>query len=312
MQRTINGTLRNLTFPELRTVFESHDGSGWRDVVLVTDKVAVRYNDSVRNLQINNSWGDPDHNSRLPVTGIMYTEFRMNGSIQNETADMTKVYPTLPVEIHDGSQHTSRNWLDEFDQDGWMQVDGQRQAEPVTGITEMYSWEQESFTFQPTNTASFVDAKRPITNFTILNFNVLQTESDIMYINVTWPVTYFVHMDGAFAQPPLFDVSKISLNLPLILIVVISNGIKTIVLLLLLFDTSLEPPLVTIGDAICSFLERPDVYTADHRNSTQEDFLRIQSSMKGGFNPIQNLRTRWLDGSMPRTKWTCDYSCLFL
>lgn len=53
---------------------------------------------------------------------------------------------------------------------------------------------------------------------------------------------------------------KLQLSLPLIVIVIVFNLCKAIVMLVVAFDTK-EEPLITLGDAIASFVERTDDLT---------------------------------------------------
>ena len=66
---------------------------------------------------------------------------------------------------------------------------------------------------------------------------------------------------------------RISLSLPLITIVTVANAIKLVVFVLILLDTSVDSPLVTIGDTISSFLSSPDPSTSAYRNFTLDDFV---------------------------------------
>jgi len=62
-------------------------------------------------------------------------------------------------------------------------------------------------------------------------------------------------------------------SFPIMLIVIAANIVKLIVITLVLV-THKTPTLVTVGDAIASFLERPDPYTAGRCLATREDILK--------------------------------------
>lgn len=62
------------------------------------------------------------------------------------------------------------------------------------------------------------------------------------------------------AKPPQY--CKLQLSLPLILMVIAFNLCKTVVMLVVAFDTK-EEPLLTLGDAIASFIGRTDNSTKD-------------------------------------------------
>lgn len=66
---------------------------------------------------------------------------------------------------------------------------------------------------------------------------------------------------------------KVSLSLPFITIVAICNTIKLAILLVILLERDTDPPLVTIGDAISSFMNCPDSNTSAYRNFTLDDFI---------------------------------------
>lgn len=89
----------------------------------------------------------------------------------------------------------------------------------------------------------------------------------------------WLHVKNAFARP-MPDITRISLSLPLIVVVTASITVKVAVLLFLLLSPSSEPPLVTIGDAICSFLTHPDKSTAKHRIYSHDDYLKLHAAEK--------------------------------
>lgn len=99
----------------------------------------------------------------------------------------------------------------------------------------------------------------------------------------TQNVDLLLHVQGAFVRPKP-DWSKISLSLPLILIVTVSNATKLAVFVFILLDVSLDPPLVTMGDVIASFLSNPDPNTATYRNFSRDDFIYLFGNA--------NLRTK--------------------
>jgi hypothetical protein len=68
-------------------------------------------------------------------------------------------------------------------------------------------------------------------------------------------------------------------SLPIMLIIIVANFVKVVVIVLVLL-THKTPTLVTLGDAVASFLERPDPYTARICLSTREDILKLQEGWR--------------------------------
>jgi hypothetical protein len=64
-------------------------------------------------------------------------------------------------------------------------------------------------------------------------------------------------------------------SFPIMLIVIAANIVKLLVIAHILV-THKAPTLVTVGDAVASFLERPDPYTAGRCLATREDILKTR------------------------------------
>jgi hypothetical protein len=81
-----------------------------------------------------------------------------------------------------------------------------------------------------------------------------------------------VHVAYAFARVVQSGNSSLEISLFFMLIVIVSNLVKAIAMLLVLLD---ERPvyLVTVGDAIASFLETPDPVTLDLCTLSKDDLL---------------------------------------
>lgn len=95
----------------------------------------------------------------------------------------------------------------------------------------------------------------------------------------TQNVDLLLHVRSAFVRPRP-EWSKVSLSLPLILIVTASNATKLAIFVFILLDVSLDPPLVTLGDVIASFVSNPDPNTAAYRNFSRDDFLYVFGNAK--------------------------------
>lgn len=98
------------------------------------------------------------------------------------------------------------------------------------------------------------------------------------HLNEHWTMTsgsttLMLHIVGAFARP--LTNSEVQMSLTFLMIVIACNTIKVGCLGFLLWkgtdDTN--PPLVTIGDAISSFLEAPDSSTRGHCTYSRTEFL---------------------------------------
>lgn len=113
---------------------------------------------------------------------------------------------------------------------------------------------------------------------------------------------------GGFAYPGVRNC-KILLNLPFIIVVTMSNAFKVAVLIYMLLDETSESPLVTIGDAIASFLSDPDPSTVGHCNLSRDEFGWITYHKRLGYggrasdfdrrNGIWKPRTRHYGSALP-------------
>lgn len=89
----------------------------------------------------------------------------------------------------------------------------------------------------------------------------------------TSSTTLVLHIDGAFARP--VKNSEVQMSLTFLMIVIACNAIKVGCLGFLLWKGTddMNPPLVTIGDAISSFLEAPDSSTQGYCTYGRSEFL---------------------------------------
>jgi hypothetical protein len=99
-----------------------------------------------------------------------------------------------------------------------------------------------------------------------------------------------------------------NMNLIIILIVVICNAGKLSGMLYVAFG-SLEDPLITIGDAVSSFLTSPDHTTRDMCLVSRKDVVKV--SHLGGMEKFhapkywRPVRQRWFNAASKTRWWTC-------
>jgi hypothetical protein len=79
---------------------------------------------------------------------------------------------------------------------------------------------------------------------------------------------------GGFGRVGLRN-SKIQMSLTFIIIVIFANATKVACLVVMLFqeDDETKAPMVTIGDAVASFLEKPDESTKNHCCWSQNEYF---------------------------------------
>jgi hypothetical protein len=112
--------------------------------------------------------------------------------------------------------------------------------------------------------------------------NVTGNKPDINYLTFAIPdmtsegwiplPTGSVHIANASARVVQSGNSSLEISLFFMLIVIVSNLVKAIAMLVVLLD---ERPiyLVTVGDAVASFLENPDPVTLDLCTLSKDDIL---------------------------------------
>ena len=76
------------------------------------------------------------------------------------------------------------------------------------------------------------------------------------------------------------ETCQLQFSLPIMIIVMICNLTKTVCMLLTIHHR-FATPLLTLGDAVASFLERPDIYTRNNCLSDKYDFQQRSKVEKG-------------------------------
>ncbi|KAF3009632.1 hypothetical protein E8E13_007344 [Curvularia kusanoi] len=111
--------------------------------------------------------------------------------------------------------------------------------------------------------------------------------------------TLWLHITGAFARPVVN--SEVQMSLTFLMVVIVCNAIKVGCLVFLLWKGTddAKPPLVTIGDAISSFLEAPDSSTRGYCTYSKAEFL-----WKTG--QIKRTLAREQDGRAAKWDRRCD------
>jgi hypothetical protein len=98
------------------------------------------------------------------------------------------------------------------------------------------------------------------------------------------------------------------MNLIIILVVVICNAGKLAGMLYVAFG-SLEDPLITVGDAVSSFLASPDHITRDMCLVNRRDIVKAPHF--GGMEKLRApkywrpVRRRWFNAASKTRWWTC-------
>lgn len=116
-----------------------------------------------------------------------------------------------------------------------------------------------------------------------------------------WLSTVPLHVEYALSSPRS-NSSSVQVGLYFMIIVIIANAAKSVVMLLVLKDTSTSY-LVTTGDAIASFLEKPDTVTVGMCTLDKKAIIR----QAGGFQDVKpgtwrNRRNRTLS-VISRKEW---------
>ena len=99
-----------------------------------------------------------------------------------------------------------------------------------------------------------------------------------------------------------------NMNLIIVLVVVICNAGKLAGMLYVAFG-SLEDPLITVGDAVSSFLVSPDHTTRDMCLVNRKDI--VKASNFGGMEKLRApkywrpVRRRWFNAASKTRWWTC-------
>ncbi|KAJ0421352.1 hypothetical protein BJY00DRAFT_111398 [Aspergillus carlsbadensis] len=97
---------------------------------------------------------------------------------------------------------------------------------------------------------------------------------------------------------------RLQYSLPLTIAVIVANLVKAVVLCYMSFSSS-DPPMLTTGDAVASFLHRPDSFTVGRCLLSARDARDSRySSDKHIYKPLafQGKRERWYS-SVPKREW---------
>ncbi|OQE15658.1 hypothetical protein PENSTE_c027G08766 [Penicillium steckii] len=90
-------------------------------------------------------------------------------------------------------------------------------------------------------------------------------DDDTLYGDITLRTCY---------SQPVAEKCRANLVPLFMLLVIVANSIKIMSFILTLYITRRETPFCTLGDAIQSFLERPDVYTKGRCISAHHDYMK--------------------------------------
>jgi hypothetical protein len=116
-------------------------------------------------------------------------------------------------------------------------------------------------------------------------------------LHSTAPITYCL-------SERLPDVCKVQCSLQILIIVVVINVFKAALMFYIAFATR-EDPLLTVGDAVASFLKEPDTWTAGMCLASKEDFkkqARGTGTWPQGASPYIARRQRMF-ASADKMRW---------
>jgi hypothetical protein len=101
---------------------------------------------------------------------------------------------------------------------------------------------------------------------------------------------------------------KLRFSISLASIVITINVIKVIILMIAAFGMK-ETPILTMGDAVSSFLTKPDVETKEMCLTTKYDISRSRGNWDKRLTTFQQKRDRWFR-SVGLRRWTFSMSLL--
>ena len=134
-------------------------------------------------------------------------------------------------------------------------------------------------------------------NLQNLSFNTSEMLSTSNHVNGTIPELSFI--DYCLSKR-VGEHCKLQFSVPIMIVVIICNMIKTVCMTMISWKQYPEP-LVTLGDAIVSFLDRPDVITKRNcmAGKTRFEKSRYWGLLLSKWDP---KRFRWFRAAS-RTRW---------
>ncbi|KAK5739626.1 hypothetical protein LTR17_005110 [Elasticomyces elasticus] len=126
---------------------------------------------------------------------------------------------------------------------------------------------------------------------------------------------FAAHIEYCLAEPFQAQCTA-QIATPLLIVVIIFNAVKVICIAMTAFGA--DEPLVTVGDAIASFLAKPDALTQDHGAISAGDVWsgsREERAEGGAYRQIRSWKTQSRDGTFQppvfkhvRRKWAAGVS----
>ena len=87
------------------------------------------------------------------------------------------------------------------------------------------------------------------------------------------------------------DVCSLQLHTPSLIVVIVANILKIACFMFILFCLPRLSPLITVGDAIASFLESPDLTTAGSRTLSRDVVEKFDRQNQKAMHDKQNIYT---------------------
>ncbi|KAL8635766.1 MAG: hypothetical protein Q9228_006781, partial [Teloschistes exilis] len=126
--------------------------------------------------------------------------------------------------------------------------------------------------------------------------------------------SYEAHLVGSRSDPVEYCLSKqveelcrLQFSPALLIIVIICNAIKASCMLLMIYQRDSEP-LVTLGDAVASFLDEPDCTTRDNCVTTKYHFMN--GTWTKGSKPWETQEHRWFKAASRKRWLVCNILCI--
>lgn len=175
-------------------------------------------------------------------------------------------------------------------------------------------WDNLTGAVQPAKNKSNDLGLKMVINMTTLSVSN-RTESDLIYPTINWPsfpvvITndsvqrfpegarlcpgsswlqgYPLQIHHAFAEPVEFN-TRVQIALPFIIIVIVANALKSAAIFATI-KTCSSDQIITIGDAVSSFLEHPEPSSSGKCTLSKNKFLQLKRNKQTKPQPFHETR----------------------
>ncbi|KAL8685755.1 MAG: hypothetical protein Q9218_007560 [Villophora microphyllina] len=125
---------------------------------------------------------------------------------------------------------------------------------------------------------------------------------------------YRGHPRGSRSDPvdyclsqPVKEHCRLQFSLALLVMVIICNATKALCMILMIYQNDSEP-LVTLGDAVASFLDGPDPTTRDNCTATKHRFMNRTWGKQ--LRSWETEKLRWFNGASRKRWLVCNVLCI--